>query len=83
MSRLLWPDGYELRGVLAVIDVLVHDHRRHTNQIPFGPTVLRAVVEIVTAPFDHQQKFFEDMAMLTASLPGRDFLRVPPPRSIG
>ena len=75
MSRLLRPNGQELSGFLSIVDVLVHDHRRYTNQIPFRPTVLRAVVEIVAAALDHQQKFLEDMAMLTASLPRSDFLR--------
>ena len=75
MSRLLRPHGNELSGFLSVVDMLVHDHRRHTNQISFRPTVLRAVVEIVAAAFDHQQKFLENVAMLTASLARSDFLR--------
>ena len=89
MSRLARPNGNELSGLLSVVDVLVHDHRRHANQISFRPTVLSAVVEIVAAAFDHQQKFLENMAMLTASFLWSRFpaplhpTRVPPPRSIG
>src|SRR5580765_142757 len=48
---------------------------RPTKPILFRPTVLSAVVEIVAAPVDHQQKFLENMAMLTASPLWRDFLR--------
>ena len=40
MARLLGPDRNQLSGLLPIVDVLVHDHRRHTNQIPFRPTML-------------------------------------------
>ena len=75
MARLLGPNRNQLSGLLSVVDVLVHDHRRHTNQIPFRPTVLRAVVEIVTSAFDHQQEFLENMPVLAAAFARSDFLR--------
>ena len=68
MSRLTRPNGNELSGIVSIVDMLVHDHRRHTDQITFLPRMLGAVVQIVTAAFDHQQKFLENVAVLTAPL---------------
>ena len=75
MSRLARPYGNELSGIVSVIDVLVHDHRRYTDQISFSPRVLRPVVQIVTAAFDHQQQFLEYVAVLAAPFARRNLLR--------
>ena len=89
MPRLARPNGHQLSGVRPVIDMLVDDHRRHTDQIACLPGMSRALVQIVAAAFDHQQKFLENMTVLTATLARTRFPapshpnRARPLRSIG
>src|SRR5581483_854403 len=75
VSRLLRPDGHQMSGFRAVIDVPVGNHRRYTDQIAFFPGMARALVQIEAAAANDEQELFEDVAMLAAPLARRDFLR--------
>src|SRR6185295_11420014 len=64
-----------LRSLSLSILCLMDDHRRHTDQIARFPGMARALVQIIAAALDDQQKLFENMPVHAAPLARRDFLR--------
>ena len=75
MSRLARPYGNEPSGIVSGVDVLVHDHRRYTDQVAFFPRVLRSVVQIVNVAFVQQQQLLEFVAVRPAPFARCNLLR--------
>ena len=74
MARLTRPNGDELSGIRPIIDMLVADHRRDTNQIACLPKMSRALVKVITPALHHQQKLLENVTVFTAMLSRTDLL---------
>src|SRR6266481_6610607 len=74
MTRLTRPNGDELSGIGPIVDMLVADHRRDTNQITRLPGMSRALVKVITPALHHQQKLLENVTVFTAMLSRTDLL---------
>src|SRR5580765_7031179 len=74
MARLTRPNGDELSCIGPIVDMLVTDHWRNTDQITCFPGMSRALVQVVTPAFHHQQKFLENVTVFTAMLARTDLV---------
>ena len=74
MARLTRPNGEELSDIRSIVDMLVADHRRDTNQVTRLPGMSRALVKVITPAFHHQQKLLENVTVFTAMLSLTDLL---------
>lgn len=68
MARLTRPNRDESSGSGPIVDMLVADHRRDTNQITCLPRMSRALVKVITPALHHQQKLLENVTVVTAML---------------
>lgn len=74
MARLTRPNGDKLSGIAPIVDMLVADHRRNTNQITCLPGMSRAFVNVITPALHHQQELLENVTVFTATLSRTDLL---------
>ena len=74
MARLSRPNGDELSRISPIVDMLVTDHWRNTNQITCLPGMSRAFVKVITPALHHQQELLENVTVFTAMLSRTDLL---------
>ena len=74
MARLTRPNGDKLSRISPIVDMLVTNHWRDTNEVTCLPGMSRALVKVKTLAFHHQQKLLEDMTVFATTLAGRDLL---------
>src|SRR5579884_957913 len=65
VSKLAGPHGQQPHRLVAIVEMLVCCHGRHTDDVAGLPLVLRVLLGVVAAALQHQRHLLEYVAVLT------------------